>query len=211
MYNRRLRSGAGNYIVLDNVGASRALTRHLLKLGHRRIRFISGLRDTSTAVDRLRGYREALRAAGLPGDPDLIRPGAFKAEMAQRATNELLKLRRRPTAIVGGNDLMALSVIHAAGEMGLKLPEDLAVVGFDDIQIAAHREIQLTTMAQQKTEMGRLAVSWILEIIRDPAPFAREPLQQVLPPTLVVRRTCGALATSARAVRPRLSHSRQGT
>lgn len=211
MHNRRLRSGSGNYIVLDNVGASRELTRHLLKLGHRRIVFVSGLRDTSTAVDRLRGYREALRVAGVPRNPGLIRPGAFKAEMARGATRELLKLRRRPTAIVGGNDLMALSVIHAAGEMGLKVPEDLAVVGFDDIQIAAHREIQLTTMAQQKTEMGRLAVAWTLEIIQDPMRFMRQPLQQVLPPTLVVRGTCGALAASGPAVKPKLSAGRKDT
>lgn len=211
MYNRRLRSGCGNYIVLDNVRASRDLTRHLLRLGHRRIGFIAGLPETSTVADRLRGYREALRSAGLPVDPHFVRPGAFKAEMAQRAAQELLKLRRRPTAIVAGNDLMALGVIHVAGEMGLKVPEDIAVVGFDDIQIAAHREIQLTTMAQQKTEMGRLAVAWILEIIRDPRRFTRQPVQQILAPTLVVRRTCGTLAASAQTVRLRLSHSRKAT
>ncbi len=129
-------------------------------------------------------------------DLRLVRPGAFRAEMAQGAAQELLKVRRRPTAIVAGNDLMALGVIQAAGELGLHVPEDLAVVGFDDIQIAAHRDIQLTTMAQQKTEMGRLAVGWILEIIRDPRRFTRAPLQEVLAPTLVVRRTCGALAAS---------------
>ena len=193
MYNRRLRSGRGNYIVLDNASASHDLTRHLLDLGHRHIGFITGLRDLSTASERLRGYRAALRAAGLPADSRLMRPGAFKAEMAQRAAQELLKLPRRPTAIMAGNDLMALGVMQAAGDLGLRVPEDLAVVGFDDIEIAAHRQIQLTTMAQQKAEMGRMAVVWMLEIIRDPRRYRREPLQQILTPTLVVRRTCGAL------------------
>lgn len=193
MYNRRLRSGRGNYIVLDNVRASHDLTRHLLDLGHQRIGFIAGLREISTAVERLQGYRSAMRAAGLPLDRSLIRPGAFKAEMAQRAAQELLKLPRRPTAIMAGNDLMALGVMQAAGDLGLRIPEDLAVVGFDDIEIAAHRQVQLTTMAQQKAEMGRLAVVWLLEIIRDPRRYARQPLQQLLAPTLVVRRTCGAL------------------
>ena len=193
MYNRRLRSGRGNYIVLDNASASHDLTRHLLDLGHRHIGFITGLRDLSTASERLRGYRAALRAAGLPADPRLMRPGAFKAEMAQRAAQELLKLPRRPTAIMAGNDLMALGVMQAAGDLSLRVPEDLAVVGFDDIEIAAHRQIQLTTMAQQKAEMGRMAVVWMLEIIRDPRRYRREPLQQILTPTLVVRRTCGAL------------------
>lgn len=194
MYNRRLRSGRGNYIVLDNVRASRELTRHLLGLGHRRIGFIAGLRDISTAAERFRGYREALRAAGLPVEKSLVRPGAFKAETAQRAAHELLKLKPRPTAIVAGNDLMALGVIQAAEELGLRVPGDLAVVGFDNIEIASHGHIQLTTMAQQKTEMGRLAATWMLEIIRDPGRFTLQPVQQILAPTLVIRRTCGALA-----------------
>ncbi len=209
MYNRRLRSGRGNYIVLDNIRASYDLTRHLINLGHRRIGFVASLPGLSTAADRLRGYRMALRSAGLPAEPGLVRSGAFKAQMAQRAADELLKLPGRPTAIVGGSDLIALGVIEAAADLGLDVPRDLAVVGFDDIQLAAHRAIQLTTMAQQKKEMGRLAVSWILEIIRDPGRFARQPLQQVLAPTLVVRRTCGALETSAQSVKPRSLHSKK--
>ncbi|MBI2114237.1 MAG: LacI family DNA-binding transcriptional regulator [candidate division NC10 bacterium] len=209
MYNRRLRSGRGSYIVLDNVRASYDLTRHLLDLGHRRIGFIAGLRELSTAAERLQGYRAALRAAGLPVDRSLVRPGAFKAEMAQQAAQDLLKLPRRPTAIMAGNDLMALGVMQAAGDLGLRIPEDLAVVGFDDIGIAAHRQVQLTTMAQQKAEMGRMAVVWLLETIRDPRRYARQPLQQMLAPTLVVRRTCGALMRSGqsddhRTMRPRM-------
>jgi len=96
---------------------------------------------------------------------------------------------------------MALGVMQAAGELGFRIPRDLAVVGFDDIAIAGHRQIQLTTMAQQKAEMGRLAAEGILEIIRDPQGFARQPLQQVLAPTLVVRRTCGAMKTERRLAR----------
>ena len=198
MYNRRLRSGRGNFIVLDNLQASRELTRHLLRLGHRRVGFVSGLPQLSTAVDRLRGYRAALREAGLPVDPHLIQSGGFKVDLAQQAAYELLKLPRRPTALVAGNDLMALGVIRAVAELGLRVPADLAVAGFDDIEIAAHPAIQLTTVAQQKTEMGRLAAEGILQIIRDPQRFARQPLQQVLVPTLVIRRTCGAVKTARR-------------
>ncbi|HYL81677.1 MAG TPA: LacI family DNA-binding transcriptional regulator [Candidatus Acidoferrum sp.] len=198
MYNRRLRSGRGNYIVLDNLRASQELTRHLLGLGHRHIGFVSGLPQLSTAAERLRGYRAALRGAGLLVDPRLIRPGGFKADLAQGAAHELLKLPRRPTAIVTANDLMALGVMQAAGELGLRVPQDLAVVGFDDIAIAGHRQIQLTTMAQQKAEMGRLAAEGILEIVRDPQRFARQPLQRVLAPRLVVRRTCGSMQAARR-------------
>ena len=98
MYNRRLRSRRGNYIVLDNVRASRDVTRHLVALGHRRVGFVSGLPNISTTAERLRGYREALRESGLSADRDLIRPGAFQAGTAQEAAQDLLKRRGRPTA-----------------------------------------------------------------------------------------------------------------
>jgi LacI family transcriptional regulator len=212
MYNRRLRTRRGNFIVLDNAQASRDLTRHLVSLGHRRIAFVSGLPNISTAAERLRGYSAALREVGLPAERELVRPGAFQAGTAQEAAQDLLKRGERPTAIVASNDLMALGVIRAASDLGLRIPEDLAVVGFDDIEIAGHPHIQLTTMAQQKAEMGRLAVLGMLEIIRDPGRFAREPLQQVLAPTLMVRRTCGALGASceSRGQVPDGSSSRKG-
>lgn len=203
MFNRRLRARRGHFIVLDNGRAGRDLTRHLVSLGHRRIGFVGGLPNVSTASERLRGYREALRAAHMPDDPELIRSGAFKAEEARLAAHDLLKLAARPTAIVAGNDLMALGVIQAAGDLSLRVPEDVAVVGFDDIEIAGHRAIQLTTMAQQKAEMGRLAVLGLLDIIREPQRFLQQPLQKVLAPTLVVRRTCGALAVTRHARTPK--------
>jgi LacI family transcriptional regulator len=196
MYNRRLRTRRGNFIVLDNARASRELTGHLVRLGHKRIGFVSGLSNISTAAERLRGYRAALREAGLRMERELVRPGAFQAGTAQGAARDLLKRAERPTAIVAGNDVMALGVMRAAAELGMQVPGDLAVVGFDDIEIAGHPHIQLTTMAQKKAEMGRLAVLGMLEIIRDPKRFGRRPLQQVLAPALVVRRTCGALPTS---------------
>jgi LacI family transcriptional regulator len=113
--------------------------------------------------------------------------------MAEQAARDLLKKSTRPTAIVAGNDLMAMGVIQAAGDLGIGVPRDLAVVGLDDIEISGHRAIQLTTMAQQKAEMGRLAALGILEVIRGGARLAGAPLQQILTPTLVIRRTCGSL------------------
>jgi LacI family transcriptional regulator, galactose operon repressor len=206
MYNRRLRTRRGNFIVLDNARASRDLTRHLVTLGHRRIGFVSGLPNISTAAERLRGYRAALREAGLPVEPDLIRPGAFQAGTAQEAAQDLLKCCGRPTAIVASNDLMALGVIRAASDLGVRIPEDLAVVGFDDIEIADHPQVQLTTMAQQKAEMGRLAALGILEVIRGGARLAGAPLQQILAPTLVIRRTCGALLQAHARNHPAEAH-----
>ena len=207
MYNRRLRTRRGNFIVLDNARASRDLTRHLVTLGHRRIGFVSGLPNISTTAERLRGYRAALREAGISVEPDLIQPGAFQAGTAQEAAQDLLKRCGRPTAIVASNDLMALGVIRAASDLGVRIPEDLAVVGFDDIEIADHPQVQLTTMAQQKAEMGRLAALGILEIIRGGARRAGAPLQQILAPTLVIRRTCGALLQAHARHRPAEAHA----
>jgi LacI family transcriptional regulator len=207
MYNRRLRSRRGNFIVLDNLRASRDVTRHLVALGHRRIGFVSGLPNISTAAERLQGYREALRACGLSADRDLIRPGAFQAGTAQEAARDLLKRRGRPTAIVAGNDLMALGVIQAAAELGVCIPHELAVVGFDDIEIADHPRVQLTTMAQQKAEMGRLAALGILDVIRRGAGVGGRPLQQILDPMLIIRCTCGALLRAQGRRRPGQAHA----
>lgn len=88
---------------------------------------------------------------------------------------------------------MALSVLQAAGELGVKVPEDLAVAGIDDIEISAHYNIQLTTMSHHAAEMAGLVATWMLEIAQDPARFARAPFQYVIRPTLMIRRTCGAL------------------
>jgi DNA-binding LacI/PurR family transcriptional regulator len=95
--------------------------------------------------------------------------------------------------MIGGNDAMALSILQAAGEHGVKVPEELAVAGLDDIDIAAHHSIQLTTVSHHAAEMAALAATWMIEIVQDPARFARDPYQHVIRPTLVIRRTCGAV------------------
>lgn len=193
MYNRRLASGAGSYVVLDNVRAGTEATRHFLRLGHRRIAFLAGPASFSTAAERLAGYRRALAAAGAPFDPRLVRQGQFRAEQAYQAALDLFGGSPRPTAVVAGNDLMALAVLDAADHAGLRVPEDVAVCGFDDTDIAANARIQLTSVAQQKAEMGRLAVGYLLEFLDAPQRFVRHPIHHVLPPTLVVRRSCGAM------------------
>lgn len=195
-YNRRLRSRIGNYVVADNVRAGHEVTAHLLSRGHRRVGFIAGALETSTAQERLAGYRQALDAAGIPVRDDLVRQGAYKPAAALRAAEELIKRDDPPTAIIGSSDVMALSVLQVAGELGLRVPEDLAVAGIDDIDIAVHHNIQLTTVSHHATEMAELAARWILEIVDDPQRFIRQPFQCVLRPTLVIRRTCGAVGSS---------------
>jgi LacI family transcriptional regulator len=198
MYNRRLASGRGNFVAGDNVRAGEESTRHLIGLGHARIGLISGPSEISTARERLAGYRLALDAAGLPFDPAVVCEVPYQPDAALRAAEELLKRTRPPTAVIAGNDLMALSVIQAAAERGLQVPGDLAVVGMDDIPIAAHPSIQLTTVSQHSREMAELAAKWMLEIIDDPRRGDRHPFQHLIRPTLVVRQTCGG-ARSGRA------------
>ena len=192
-YNRRLRSGRGSYVVADNVRAGRDVTAHLLGLGHRRIGFIAGTPEASTAWERLAGYRAALESAGIELDEDLVREGRYQSRPALRVAEALLKHPRRPTAVIGSSDAMALSILQAAGEHDVKVPEELAVAGIDDIDIAAHHSIQLTTVSHHAAEMAGLAATWMLEIAQDPARFAREPVRHVLRPTLTIRRTGGAV------------------
>ena len=192
-YNRRLRSGHGSYVVADNVQAGRDVTRHLIGLGHRRIAFIAGTPEASTAYERLSGYRAALESAGLDLADELVRQAGYHPPAARRAAEELLKGERPPTAIVGSSDAMALSILQAAGELGVTVPDALAVAGIDDIDIAAHHAIQLTTVSHHASEMASVAATWMLEIVQDPARFAREPIRHVLRPTLTIRRTCGAV------------------
>lgn len=202
LYNRRLRSERGNYVVLDNHRAGWELTRHLLGLGHRRIGFIGTLAGLSSAAGRLRGYRAALRQAGIRPRPDHILMGGAKPALAREAARRLLTLPERPTAIVASSDLIALGVLEVAAELGMEIPADLAVVGVDNIPMAAHRAIQLTTMDHHLAEMGRLAVEGILAVIREPERYRRHPLRTVLSPTLIVRRTCGARDRGAEPAAP---------
>jgi LacI family transcriptional regulator len=193
MFNRRLASGRGSWVVLDNARGAEDATRHFLALGHRRIGFVAGPPDFSTAVERLEGYRRALVRAGLEPDDRLVRQGQFRPELAYQAAGELLRGPRRPTAILAGNDVTALAVLDAAADLGLQVPDDLAVCGFDDTSLSRRREVALTTVAQQKDEMGRLAVGYLVEAIEDPQRLHRRPIRHVLPPTLVIRGSCGAL------------------
>lgn len=193
MFNRRLASGRGSWVVLDNGRGAEEATRHLVTLGHRRIGFVAGPSDFSTAVERLDGYRRALGRAGIDPDDRLVRQGHFRPDLAYQAAREVLAVPRRPTAILAGNDVTALAVLDAAADLGLHVPDDVALCGFDDTNLSRRREVALTTVAQQKDEMGRLATGYLIEFIEDPGRFRRQPIHHVLSPTLVIRRSCGAL------------------
>jgi LacI family transcriptional regulator len=167
----------------DNVGGARAATDHLIALGHRRIAHVRGRAGLASAELREEGYRQALAAAGIPFDPDLLRVGGYQLTRTADAARELLTGPDRPTAVFAANDSSAIGVLDVARELGLRVPEDLSVVGFDDVPLAAGATPPLTTVAQPLHDLGAEALGMLLELLG-----GREvPAHLQLPTTLVVR------------------------
>lgn len=171
-------------------GAYQATT-YLLSLGHQRIAHIKGLASIGCSRARLSGYRAALDAAGLSVDPAFMREGDFYQEGGYQAACALLDLPVPPTAIFAGNDMQAMGVYAALRERGLSVPDDVSVIGFDDIPVAAMVSPQLTTVRQPLAEMGRIAAGMLLTLIDG----ASLPSQRVeLATALMVRGSCAAPA-----------------
>jgi LacI family transcriptional regulator len=170
-------------------GAYKA-TEYLIKLGHRQIGFISGWMGLGCSRERLAGYKEALKAYHIPVDENLIYKGEFRQSSGFEGTRAFLKQTNPPTAIFASNDVMAMGVIEAARMHGLQIPEDMSVLGFDDIPMAANLHPKLTTVRQPLEKMGRLAAKMLLDLIYEPQ---EEPLHIELPTELIVRDSCQAL------------------
>ena len=154
-------------VSIDNWTAGYQAGKHLLSLGHRRIGHVRGHAAHGASAWRLAGYREGLRRAGLRYDAKLVVDGEFSYESGYAATNALLDLEDRPTAIFAANDDMAAGAICAICERGLSVPGDISVCGFDDTPIAHQIYPALTTVRQPTREMGRLAASELLKEVRE--------------------------------------------
>ncbi|WP_043800779.1 LacI family DNA-binding transcriptional regulator [Deinococcus gobiensis] len=177
---------------VDNLGGSRAATRHLLELGHTRIAFVSGLLalspeaslGRSDAAERLRGYQDTLEEAGLTLPEAYLQHGDYSPESGERAARALLALPEPPTAIFAAGDAMAVAVIHAAQDLGRRVPTDLSVVGFDDLPFFRGVRPALTTVAQPLGSLGEEAVRHLARLAQGETPAALPP---PLATTLVVR------------------------
>lgn len=167
---------------LDNVAGGRLATEHLIAQGHRRIAFITGLASHPDAVERLKGYREALAAAGLRFDPALVVPGQLNEESGQRAVEQLIESRVAFTAIFAANDQMAFGAALALYRRSLRVPDDVSLVGFDDLASALYAIPPLTTVRQPVHELGRLAATAMLELLA-----GSSPQMDVPPPQVIVR------------------------
>ncbi|HSR29659.1 MAG TPA: LacI family DNA-binding transcriptional regulator [Anaerolineae bacterium] len=165
--DRDLPDAAVDSVLTDNAQGGWLAARHLIDLGHRRIACITGPSDVTPSAERVTGYRQAMKKAGIPVDESLVVKGDFQYDSAYRASIQLLQIKDPPTAIFACNDLMAVAVMSAALAEGRQVPGDLSVVGFDDVRLAAFANPPLTTIAQPKYEMGVVAATMLLERMRD--------------------------------------------
>jgi LacI family transcriptional regulator len=180
-------------LAVANYEGALAMVRHLAGLGHQRIAIIKGAEDNFDAAERLRGYRAGLREAGLPFDPALVVPGDFSEAAGDAGARALLRLPDRPTAIFAANDGMAIGALHALRDSGLRVPDDIAIGGFDDIPMARYVEPALTSVHVDISALGARAAARLFSALERPADrdFSRE----TMPTALVVRRSCGSRKT----------------
>jgi LacI family transcriptional regulator, repressor for deo operon, udp, cdd, tsx, nupC, and nupG len=175
-------------VSIDNISSSRKITDHLIQLGHRRIAHISGPLNVVINRDRLKGYKQALAQHSLEMEPVLFQEGDFTIESGYNLMKKLLAVEHAPTAVFAANDAMAIGAVQAIKSSGLQVPGDIAVVGFDDIQMASILEPSLTTIAQPVFEIGVTSMNLLARLMK------KEEIQKrhfVLEDKLVIRESCG--------------------
>ena len=200
LLDRAIDGVPADLVIGDNIGGARKLTEHLIGLGHHRIALVNGDPEVPTARDRRRGYLDTLRDRGIAPRPELIVDGSYRRDSGTRAARQLLALPddQRPTAIFAANNFLAVGVIEALRAAQVIIPRDIAVVCFDDIEMAAALDPFLTVMAQPARTFGTIGAQFLLERL-EPASSgaagpraAAAPRRVVLPPELIVRVSCGA-------------------
>ena len=181
-YPQRLLSS----VEIDDISGGKMGAEYLIKKGHRKIAFIGDLTmpeyGVCTISNRLDGFKQAMDEAGIEFPEEYIRPVVFDIEGTRRQMTEIMKMKNRPTAIFAATDLQAMGVLRTARDMGLKVPDDLAVIGFDDTDMAEY--LDLTTISQHLDESGRIAVELLFSRIADP----HRPVKHVTLPLEVVER-----------------------
>ncbi|MEO6415909.1 MAG: LacI family DNA-binding transcriptional regulator [Gemmatimonadaceae bacterium] len=178
-------------ITIENHAGAREMTLHLVKHGHTRIAMIAGPQRNYDAAERLHGYETALTESGIAHDQSLVVPGDFSELSGHAAAMQLLALAQRPTAIFAANDSMAIGALSALHESGLRVPQDIAVAGFDDIPLARYMNPPLSTVHVDISLLGERAATLLLSSLLQ---GQRPRQQQQLSTTLVIRSSCGGLS-----------------
>ncbi len=176
----------GAWVILDNERTGALVAEHLLDLGHRDLAHICGPLDLRLSVERLESFESAVRARGFEPIPHAVGDGSWSSESGYGAMRALLAAARTPTAVFASNDRLAIGAMRAAVEAGLRIPEDLSIVGVDDIELATYVTPPLTTVRQSLSDVATLATKILLDLVR-----GREPAQTqvVFHPELVIRQS----------------------
>lgn len=177
--------------VVDNFGGAAEMTRHLLAAGRERIAFIRGPDGNHESLERLRGYRAGLQKVQKQGQQEIIFDGDFTQETGWATGQRIAKLKVRPDAIFASNDMMAIGCLAALSAAGVRVPEDIAVAGFDDIPMARYLTPALSTVRVPIAALGANALNALMDIVEAPAIDVPHPMI-VMPVELVVRQSCGA-------------------
>jgi LacI family transcriptional regulator len=194
LVDRRIRGLAVPAVRVDNRQGAYEAVRHLLNLGHQRIAIIKGIDGVETSDERYAGYAQALAESRIPVRAALVKEGRFLKDLAFQATQELLAMKNGPTAIFACNEPMLTGCMLALKEGGARIPQDVAVIGFDDPVWASYADPPLTTVSQPSYTMGRLAFDLLAAQIGSPAASRRPAEDVILKPTLLIRKSCGGSA-----------------
>lgn len=174
-------------VLVDNRKGAFDAVEYLIQCGHKRIAYIGGLPQIPTTMQRKEGYEDALRKYGLPVDPKLIRFGDSKHESGKKLTEELLELSKRPTALFTGNNLITLGALETIHNHKLKIPQDIAIVGFDDMYWSISLNPPLTAVRQPGFEIGKRAAEMLFQRVKEPD---RSPVKLLLRTELIKRESC---------------------
>jgi LacI family transcriptional regulator len=190
VFVHRLFSGTyGNSVLVDERYGAHLAIEHLVGLGHKRIAFINGPHGWDASANRLVGYQEALTQLGIPYDPELVEEGTWEVQSGYPAAKKFLALAQQPTAIFAANDLMALGAIYAIQDAGLRVPEDIALVGYDDREITSITRPTITTISLPCYEMGQTSAQLLLNLIENQKEM-EGPVR--IQGKLIIRESCGA-------------------
>ncbi|MCS7201400.1 MAG: LacI family transcriptional regulator [Dictyoglomus sp.] len=187
LVDRRIKGIDTDVVLVDNISGTFLATEYLINLGHKRIGIITGPLDTTTGKERLEGYLQALDKNKIPRDDSLIKEGDFKRDGGYIKGKELLSLEDPPTAIISSNNLMTLGLISAIQELELKIPDDLSVISFDDMEWFKYFSPSITAIYQPSYELGKNAGLLLLERLRRRRKKAKE---VILPTKLIIRESC---------------------
>ena len=186
LVNRILPSYTGDSVLIDNFQAGYLAVMHLIELGHRHIGFIKGPGVSSASSQRFAGYRQAMQNYGLPFEENFVFESDLKLETGRSLADAFCKLEKHPSAMVIVNDMTAIGFMDGCRNAGIRIPEDLSIVSFDNIAMASMYGIELTTISQHVDEMGEKAAHLMLKQLND---RDAKPERIIMEPTLIVRKT----------------------